>query len=404
MTDPYPDTSYQNVAVLIVAAGRGSRAGAGIPKQYREVAGHPVLSLTISALAKALPGVRLITVIHPDDRGLFDDCRARLMPVEALGLLAPVSGGNSRQQSALAGLEALAASGSVPELVLIHDGARPFAGPDMIRSAVPAALEYGAAIPGTPVTDTIKEVEAEGRIIATPSRERLRAVQTPQAFRFGLILGAHRKAAAAGISDLTDDSAVAEWAGHAVHVFPGDPANMKITTPEDFLHAEQRLLGSLPDIRMGQGFDVHAFGPGDHVWLGGVQIPHSHGLVGHSDADVLMHAITDAIFGALADGDIGSHFPPSDPQWKGAASDIFLRHAAERVRARGGMIAHVDGTVVCERPKVGPHRDTIRARLADILSTSVDRVAVKATTSEQLGFTGRGEGIAALATATIRLP
>ncbi len=404
MTEPFPDTSYQTVAVLIVAAGRGSRAGAGLPKQYRDVAGRPVLSMTISALAQALPGARLLTVIHPDDRDLFEGCRAHLSPAESLGLLAPVAGGESRQQSVLAGLEALAASGSVPELVLIHDGARPFVGSDMIQSAVSTALEYGAAIPGTLVTDTIKEINATGRIIATPARERLRAVQTPQAFRFDLILRAHQKAAVAGIFDLTDDAAVAEWAGHDVHVFPGDPANMKITTPEDFQRAEQRLLGSLPDIRMGQGFDVHAFGPGEHVWLGGVMIPHNHGLVGHSDADVLMHAITDAIFGALADGDIGSHFPPSDPQWKGAASDIFLLYAAERVRARGGMIAHVDGTIVCERPKVGPHRDAIRARLAEILSISIDRVAVKATTSEQLGFTGRGEGIAALATATIRLP
>ena len=203
---------------------------------------------------------------------------------------------------------------------------------------------------------------------------------------------------------MTDDGAVAEWAGHQVHVFEGDPANMKVTNGEDFAIAEARLMGRLQDIRTGQGFDVHAFTDGDQVWLGGVSIPHVQGLLGHSDADVLMHAVTDAIYGALAEGDIGSHFPPSDPQWKGASSDIFLRHAAQRVRERGGMIAHVDGTVICEAPKVGPHRDAIRARLAEILGVDVSRVAVKATTSEQLGFTGRREGIAAMALATVRLP
>jgi 2-C-methyl-D-erythritol 4-phosphate cytidylyltransferase/2-C-methyl-D-erythritol 2,4-cyclodiphosphate synthase len=304
----------------------------------------------------------------------------------------------------LAGLEALDALAARPEVVLIHDCARPFVGVDIVRAAVRAAIDTGAAVPGLAVADTIKVVEADGRIAATPPRERLRAVQTPQAFRFALILDAHRRAAAEAIADLTDDAAVAEWAGHAVHVFPGNSQNMKITTPEDFARAEQALLASLPDVRTGQGFDVHALGDGDHVWLGGVRIAHGQGLLGHSDADVLMHAVTDAIFGALADGDIGSHFPPSDPQWKGAASDIFLRYAAERVRSRGGLIAHVDGTVICEHPKVGPHRDAIRARLAEIIGISIDRVAVKATTSERLGFTGRGEGIAAMAMATVRLP
>ncbi len=237
-----------------------------------------------------------------------------------------------------------------------------------------------------------------------PLRAGLRAVQTPQAFRFPLIHDAHRAAQAAGALALTDDAAVAEWAGHPVHVFEGDPANMKVTTPADVVAAEARLIGDCPDIRTGQGYDVHAFGPGDHVWLGGLKVPHGRGLVGHSDADVLSHAITDAIYGALGDGDIGSHFPPSDPQWKGADSTIFLAAAAAAVRARGGMIAHIDATVVCETPKVGPHREAIRARIAEVVQLPLDRVAVKATTSERLGFTGREEGMAALAIATVRLP
>jgi 2-C-methyl-D-erythritol 4-phosphate cytidylyltransferase/2-C-methyl-D-erythritol 2,4-cyclodiphosphate synthase len=401
MPSPPPDpTPSPSVAVLVVAAGRGSRAGEGTPKQYREIAGIPLIRLVLGRLIEALPDAPIVTVIHPDDHALLD---AGCGPLRTR-VGAPVHGGATRQQSVLAGLEALASASQVPEIVLIHDCARPFVSVDVVHSAVWAAKETGAAVPGVAVTDTIKEVEADGRIVGTPRRDRLRAVQTPQAFRFPLILDAHRRAAAAGVSDLTDDAAVAEWAGLPVHVFAGNAQNMKITTPDDFARAEQALLGSLPDVRTGQGFDVHALGDGDHVWLGGVKISHSHGLIGHSDADVLMHAVTDAIFGALADGDIGSHFPPSDPQWKGAASDIFLRYAVERVRSRGGMIAHVDGTVICEHPKVGPHRDAIRARLAEIIGIGIDRVAVKATTSERLGFTGRGEGIAAMATATVRLP
>ncbi|MCX8256143.1 MAG: 2-C-methyl-D-erythritol 2,4-cyclodiphosphate synthase, partial [Beijerinckiaceae bacterium] len=291
-----------------------------------------------------------------------------------------------------------------PELVLIHDGARPFPTPGLIARAIAAAAQNGAAVPGTAVTDTIKEVDAARRIVATPRREGLRAVQTPQAFRFALIHAAHQAAAQAGARDLTDDAAIAEWAGHAVHVFEGDSGNMKVTSPEDVAAAEARLLRDCPDVRMGQGYDVHAFGPGDHVWLGGHKVAHTKGLVGHSDADVLSHAITDALYGAIGDGDIGSHFPPSDPKWKGADSSIFLAAAAEAVRARGGMIAHIDATVVCENPKVGPHRDAIRASIAEVVKLPLDRVAVKATTSEKLGFTGREEGIATLAIATVRLP
>jgi 2-C-methyl-D-erythritol 4-phosphate cytidylyltransferase/2-C-methyl-D-erythritol 2,4-cyclodiphosphate synthase len=291
-----------------------------------------------------------------------------------------------------------------PALVLIHDCARPFVSPQLIARGMAAARTHGAAVPGLAVTDTIKQVNASGLIEATPDRARLRAVQTPQAFRFELILAAHRKAAEAGRDDMTDDGAVAEWAGLAVHVFEGEAGNMKVTTPQDFATAQARIGATLSDYRTGQGFDVHAFTTGDHVCLGGVAIPHDKALLGHSDADVLMHAVTDALYGALADGDIGAHFPPSDPQWKGAASDIFLRHAAQRVRERGGMIAHVDATVICEAPKVGPHRDRIRAKLAEIMGIDVSRVAVKATTSEELGFTGRREGIATMALASVRLP
>ncbi len=405
MSTAPPDLASPDVAIIVVAAGRGARAGSGAPKQYRAVAGRPLIALTLENLARAIPNAILSPVIHPDDVGLFEAVLRGLPEAIRTRILAPVFGGETRQASVKAGLDGLKNRlNHELNIVLIHDAARPFASFDLIRSAVAAARLHGAAIPGAAVYDTIKQVNGEGFVVASPPRDALRAAQTPQAFRFELILEAHARAAAAGIGDLTDDGAVAEWAGHRVYVFDGDRRNMKVTTQEDFALAEARVLGELPDVRIGQGFDVHAFCDGDHVWLGGVAIPHSHGLDGHSDADVLMHAITDAILGALADGDIGSHFPPSDARWKGAASDIFLRYAVERARARGGLIAHVDATLVCEAPKVAPHRDAIRARLAEILGIEIDRVAVKATTSEGLGFTGRREGIAAMATATLRLP
>lgn len=391
--------SGADTAVLIVAGGRGSRFGGDLPKQYRLLAGRPVLTHTIEAFASALPQSVLSVAIHRDDLAHYEAAIGCLGAEVRARLLQPAFGGATRQASVRNGLEAL--SKKSRKLVLIHDAARPFATTALIREARRAALAHGAAIPGHGVTDTIKQVDASGVIAGTPDRASLRAVQTPQAFDFDLIVAAHR---AAEGHELTDDAAVAEAAGHKVHVFEGDPANMKITTADDLARAEARLLGDLPDVRVGQGYDVHAFEPGDAVWLGGVAVPHDRRLSGHSDADVLMHAITDAIFGALADGDIGSHFPPSDPQWKGAASAIFLEYACKRVRERGGMIAHIDGTVVAERPKVGPHRDAIRAKLAEIMGLPIGRVAIKATTSERLGFTGREEGIAALATATVRLP
>jgi 2-C-methyl-D-erythritol 4-phosphate cytidylyltransferase/2-C-methyl-D-erythritol 2,4-cyclodiphosphate synthase len=273
-----------------------------------------------------------------------------------------------------------------------------------VTRAIAAAEAFGAAVPGIAVADTMKRVDAAARVVETVDRSQLRAVQTPQAFAFALLMAAHRKAEAAGRDDFTDDAALAEWAGHQVTVFEGEAANVKLTTSDDFLRAEALRLTALADVRIGNGFDVHAFGDGDHVMLGGVRIGHDRGLSGHSDADVVLHAVVDAILGALADGDIGAHFPPSDPQWRGASSDRFLAFAVERVRARGGMIAHLDITVVCEAPRIGPHRDAIRERVAAIADIEPSRVAVKATTSEKMGFTGRGEGIVAMATATVRLP
>lgn len=395
---------------LVVAAGRGARAGAGGPKQYRELAGRQVLTRTLEALLGAAPQARALVVIHLDDLDLYGSAIAPLPEILRARLDPPAFGGETRQESVCLGLEALAANGAAADAaVLIHDAARPFVEAALVLRALDVARKNGAGVPGVAVTDTIKQTADDGRIVATPERATLRAVQTPQAFRFGLILDAHRQARDEKRRDLTDDAAVAEWAGHCVFVFPGESGNIKLTTQEDFLHAEQKLrdgkpLGELADVRTGQGFDVHAFGAGDHIWLGGVKVAHESGLVGHSDADVLLHAITDAVLGAIAEGDIGAHFPPSDPQWRGAASDIFLRHAAGLVSARGGRIAHIDATVICERPKVGPHRDAIRAKIAEIVNLPLDRVAVKATTSERLGFTGRGEGVAALAMATVRLP
>jgi 2-C-methyl-D-erythritol 4-phosphate cytidylyltransferase / 2-C-methyl-D-erythritol 2,4-cyclodiphosphate synthase len=389
---------------LVVAAGRGSRAGAGGPKQYRELGGRQVLARTLEALLRAAPDARAMTVIHADDRDLYDEAVAPLSPDLRERLLPPTIGGASRQESVCNGLDTLAGVCAASDLVLIHDAARPFVTAALISRAQEAAREKGAAIPGLAVTDTIKQIAEDARIVATPERAALRAVQTPQAFRFGLIHKAHLDARNEGAGELTDDAAVAEWAGHCVFVFPGDAENGKLTTLEDFVRAEAKLLNDLPDVRTGMGFDVHALGEGDHVWLGGVKIAHSHGLIGHSDADVLLHAITDAVLGAIADGDIGAHFPPSDEKWRGASSDRFLAHAVALVAARGGRVAHIDATLICERPKVGPHREAIRARIAEIMDLPVDRVAVKATTSEQLGFTGRQEGIAAQAVATVRLP
>jgi len=385
-----------SIAAVIVAAGRGHRAGGDLPKQYRHLAGEPVIRPTLAAFL-AHPQIAAVQpVIHPDDAKLFDAAAA------GLRALPPVHGGATRQASVRAGLEAL--NGSAPDIVLIHDAARPFLTGDLISRAIIAGKTHGAAVPAVAVADTVKKIDERDMVTETLDRSRLRMVQTPQAFVFGLIVEAHRRAAAAGLEDFSDDAALAEWAGHRVNVFAGETANVKLTTDDDFTGAEIVRGAALADVRTGNGFDVHAFGDGDHVMLGGVRIPHTRGLTGHSDADVALHALVDAILGALADGDIGMHFPPSDPQWRGAASERFLAFACERVRARSGVIAHLDVTIVCEAPRVAPHRDAIRARIAAIAGIPVTRVAVKATTSEKLGFTGRSEGMVAMATATVRLP
>jgi 2-C-methyl-D-erythritol 4-phosphate cytidylyltransferase/2-C-methyl-D-erythritol 2,4-cyclodiphosphate synthase len=392
------------VAALVVAAGRGVRSGGEIPKQYRAIGGITVLRRTLCRFLSH-PGISFVqAVIHGDDEALYrasadgldEPTGGRRVPLRN-----PVHGGATRQASVLAGLEALAAV--KPALVLIHDAARPFASDALVSRAIAAGTTSGAAIPALPVTDTIKSVDAEGTIVATVDRAGLRAVQTPQAFDFEKLLAAHRRAAAAGRDDFTDDAGLAEWAGMRVTTFEGEAGNMKLTTAEDFVRAE-RLLAPEMETRTGMGFDVHAFGDGDHVTLGGVRIAHPRGLSGHSDADVVLHAAVDAILGALSDGDIGAHFPPSDPQWRGATSDRFLRFAVDRLKARGGTLKHLDITVVCEAPKIGPHRDAMRATIARVAGITPDRVGVKATTSEGLGFTGRREGIVAYATATISLP
>lgn len=385
-----------SVAAVVVAAGRGLRAGGAVPKQYRALAAGPGIRRALLAFIEH-EGIEAVqAVIHPDDTERFAKA------CHGLAILPPVAGGATRQASVLAGLEALI--DREPEIVLVHDAARPFASRMLISRSIEAARRCGAAIPALLLTDTVKAVDAAGCVVETLDRTRLRTVQTPQAFAFKALLAAHRRAAAAGLDGFSDDAALAEWAGLTVTVFEGETGNVKLTTADDFARAESTEFGVLGDVRIATGYDVHAFGEGDHVMIGGVRIAHDYGLVGHSDADVVLHALTDAILGALAEGDIGVHFPPSEPRWRGASSDRFLAFAVERSRARGGRIAHLDVTVVCEAPRIGPHRDAIRARIAEITGLPLGRVALKATTSEQLGFTGRREGMAAIATATVRLP
>jgi len=391
-----------STVAVIVAAGRGVRAGSpdGLPKQYAPLAGMPVLAHSLRALGTH-PGIDAVqVVIHSEDRSLYD---AAVRPF-ATSLRPPVHGGVTRQESVRKGLEALATQS--PARVLIHDAARPFLTHDLIDRLLSALDEVPGAIAAAPVADTLKRAGADNTISETVDRAHLWRAQTPQAFRYDSILTAHRRADTEGAHDFTDDAGLAEWAGLAVKLVASSGQNMKLTTAQDLALAERLLApaAALLEPRTGGGFDVHAFAPGDHVWLCGVKIPHSHRLEGHSDADVAMHAITDAILGAIGDGDIGAHFPPSDPQWRGAASHIFLKDAAERVRAAGGRIANVDVTILCESPKIGPHRDAMRAAIAGILQIDVARVGVKATTTESLGFVGRREGIAALANATVLVP
>src|SRR6201991_2326057 len=386
----------KRTAAIIVAAGRGLRAGSGGPKQYRSIGGRTVISRAMEPFCRHPQIFAVQPVLNPDDAAMFNEA------VSDMRYRPPAAGGATRQASVRAGLEAL--SGQSPDIVLIHDAARPFVTAAVISRAIDAAGLTGAAVPAIAVTDTIKLIGDGGHVEATPERSRLRIAQTPQSFRFDVILDAHRRAAREGRDDFTDDAALAEWAGLTVATFEGDPANMKLTTPEDFVREEERFGAALGDGRTGNGYDVHAFGDGDHLMICGVRVPHTRGFLAHSDGDVGLHALVDAILGALADGDIGSHFPPSDPQWKGGAPDRVPKYCGARVAARGGRIANLEVPLICERPKIGPLRDVMRARIAEITGVNISRVAVKATTSERLGFTGREEGIAATASATIRLP
>lgn len=380
------------VYALLVAAGSGTRFGGEVPKQYLPLGGKSLLAHSLAAFARHPRIAGVLAAIRPEDRPLYERAAA------GLALLPPIAGGAARQDSVRLGLEALAVYR--PDRVLIHDGARPFPDPALIDRVLDALDAAPAAIPALPLGDTLKRV-AEGTVEATVERAGLWRAQTPQGFHFAAILAAHR--AAVG-HQLTDDSAVAEAAGIRPRIVAGGEDNLKVTTPGDLAAAARLLALRQADVRVGQGFDVHPFGSGDRVLICGIAIPHDQGLLGHSDADVGLHAATDAVLGALAAGDIGMHFPPGDPRWRGADSAQFLRHAADLVAAREGVIAALDVTIICERPRIGPHRAAMIARLSEILRIDAARVSVKATTTEKLGFTGRGEGIAAQAVATLRLP
>jgi 2-C-methyl-D-erythritol 4-phosphate cytidylyltransferase / 2-C-methyl-D-erythritol 2,4-cyclodiphosphate synthase len=385
------EPAMSRLAVLIVAAGKGERAGGGTPKQYAPLLGRPMLRRAVEAFA-SWPEALLQVMIGPEQETLYTQAMA------GLALRPPLTGGATRQETVRRGLEALAAE--APDFVLIHDAARPLVSPRLIGGVI-AALEAGAeaAVPLLPVADTLRKLEG-GQWLTVP-REGLMRAQTPQGFRFAAILKAHR--AHAG-EEVTDDMALAELAGLQIVATAGEETNMKVTNASDFATAGMLLSARLGETRTGSGFDVHRFCDGDHIWLCGVKVPHDHGLEGHSDADAGLHALTDAILGAIGAGDIGQHFPPAEERWRGATSAIFLAHAAELLRAKGGSIVHCDITVICERPKVGPHREAMRARIAEILEIETERVSVKATTTEGMGFTGRREGIAAEAIATVRLP
>src|ERR1700730_7789050 len=390
MTNRRPGTMASTFA-LIVARGRAPRSGRSLPRQYLGPGGTTVLRHAAAAFATHPRIAGVLVAIRPEDRKLFDQA------MTGLSLLPAVPGGAERQDSVRLGLEALATR--QPDRVLIHDGARPFPDAALIDRVIDGLDRASAAIPALPLGDTIKRA-ADGRVLETIDRSQLWRAQTPQGFHFGAILAAHRQMAG---RVLTDDAAVAEAAGIAPLIVAGSEENMKVTTAEDLAATERLLAARQADVRVGQGFDVHPFGPGDHVMVCGVAIPHEVAPVGHSDADVGQHALTDAVLGAIGAGDIGMHFPPSDPRWRGASSDRFLAYAATLVRERGGMIAAVDVTIICERPKIAPYRDRMIERVAEILEISIGRVSIKATTTERLGFTGRGEGIAAQAVATIRL-
>jgi 2-C-methyl-D-erythritol 4-phosphate cytidylyltransferase/2-C-methyl-D-erythritol 2,4-cyclodiphosphate synthase len=386
--------------IVIVAAGRGERAGSpeNGPKQYRPIGGKAVIAHTLEQFVTWPLASQIVVVIHGEDEALF---RKATDQVGWDGRLMTVIGGPTRQQSVLAGLRAL--QGRNITHVLIHDAVRPFFDHDLL-DRVAAALSDGApaVLPAIPVSDTLKRADVNGRITDTVPRAELYAAQTPQSFRFDAILAAHEKAALEGAGQFTDDAAIAEWVDMPVTLVAGTSDNVKLTTKRDIAMADERLsAGMLPDVRTGNGYDVHQLEPGDGVTLCGVFITHDQTLKGHSDADVALHALTDALLATCGAGDIGDHFPPSDPQWRGAPSRIFIEHAAKIVRDHGGTIMNADVTLIAEAPKIGPHREAMRTKLSEFVGISMDRCSVKATTNEQIGFVGRREGIAAIATATV---
>jgi 2-C-methyl-D-erythritol 4-phosphate cytidylyltransferase/2-C-methyl-D-erythritol 2,4-cyclodiphosphate synthase len=379
------------IAALIVAAGRGERAGGGLPKQFRKVAGKSVVEWSGMAFA-AHPEINAVHfVVGPGQADLFEKAFSQNIHVDA-----PIVGGAARQDSVRNGLEAL--SDYEHDFVLIHDAARPLVSRAVIDGVI-GALKQGAdgAVPLLPVADTLRQKNTSGGWSIVP-RDNLLRSQTPQGFHFRKILEAHQ---AHKHEQVTDDMALAELAGLRITAVPGEESNLKITTQDDFAMAEKLLSGGA-DVRTGMGYDAHRFTAGDHVWLGGIKIAHGHALEGHSDADCALHALTDAILGAIGAGDIGQHFPPSDPKWRGASSDKFLDHAVSLARKAGGELIHCDVTIICEAPKIGPHREAMRKRIAEIAGLDISRVSVKATTTEGMGFTGRKEGLAAQAVATVR--
>jgi 2-C-methyl-D-erythritol 4-phosphate cytidylyltransferase / 2-C-methyl-D-erythritol 2,4-cyclodiphosphate synthase len=382
-------------AALILAAGRGTRASPVAVKQYAVVGGMPVLARAVAAFLEA-PGIDLIQVVIAADAE--PSYHAALAGVADSRLLAPVAGGSTRQLSVLCGLRALAHR--APDVVLIHDAARPFVSQAIIARVLARLEDAPAAIPALPLADTLKAAGEATRVAATLPRTGLWRAQTPQGFRFREILNAHERAHAEGLGEFTDDSALAEWAKVPVVMVMGSEANRKLTTAADLAAAAAHFAC---DVRTGQGFDVHRLVAGDHVWLCGVRLVHDRALAGHSDADVALHALTDALLGAIGEGDIGEHFPDTDARWRGAPSHLFVADALRRIRLRGGHVGNVDITILCEEPRIAPHRGAMRTRLAELLAIEISRVGVKATTTEGLGFTGRREGIAALASATVIL-
>ena len=388
------------IAVIIVAAGRGHRFGGDMPKQYLEVHQQPLVRHAAQVFLDHPAIDFILPVIHPDDADILANA------LDGLDYLEPVAGGAARQDSVRNGLEALASS--APDYVLVHDAARPMVAPALIDRVIEALQDTPGVIPGIAVVDTLKRADDAGIITDSVSRDGLWRAQTPQGFKYADLLAVHRSVIG---QELTDDAAVMEASGHRIAVVLGDEDNIKVTTPDDLMRMEEIMSDDSaqakpvrsPSFRIGSGYDVHKLGPGDHVTLCGVEIASERALIGHSDADVALHAVTDAVFGAIADGDIGSHFPPTNSQWRGASSDQFLAYACERMRERGFELSNIDLTIICEKPKIGPHRDAMRARLAEIAQIDVSCVSVKATTTERLGFTGRGEGIAAEAVIIIEI-